>query len=59
MAVPFDASNNLADISFGNFHRCSKIITTGQILPKWELKWYRGDHQISKKQRNAYSHLSC
>ena len=34
-----------ADISPGNFQRCPKIIATDQILPKWELRWYRGDHQ--------------
>jgi len=39
-----DASNNLVDISLANFYRCAKIIATGIILPKWELRWYRGDH---------------
>ena len=42
MAIYTDFSNNLADISLGNYQRCSKIITTGQILPKWELRWSVG-----------------
>jgi hypothetical protein len=45
MADFSDASNDHADISSGNFQRFTKIITTGQIFPKWELREYRGDHQ--------------
>jgi hypothetical protein len=42
--------NDNADIGLGNYQRCSKIITTGKTLPRWGMKWYRGDYQsISAK----------
>ena len=41
----FVFSNDHAGIRLGNFQRCSIIITASQILPEWELRWYRGDDQ--------------
>jgi len=44
LAKTGDLSNDLADIRPVIFLRFGKIITTDEILPKWEPRWYRGDH---------------